>query len=204
MKLYEVEDIEKVKDDLLNGDIVAFGTDTVFGLACVYDNLKAIEKIYKAKNREAKKALPMMCGSVLMIDDVAYVSDKARKIMDKYMPGAITIIYKKKDCISDSCTSGLDTIGIRIPNDEFILNLINLVGKPLLVTSCNMSHEPNLCKWTDVLKVMDGRIDGLVKKDALGGVASTIVDCSNDDIKILREGPISREEILDLVKEIEC
>lgn len=201
MKLYEVEDIEIVKEDLLKGDIVAFGTDTVFGLACVYDDLKAIDKIYKAKNREAKKALPMMCGSVLMIDDVAYVSDRARKIMNKFMPGAITIIYKKKDCISNSCTSGLDTIGIRIPDDKFILDLINLIGKPLLVTSCNMSHEPNLSKWEDVLRIMDGRIDGLVKNDALGGVASTIVDCSNDDIKILREGPISKEEIEALVKE---
>ncbi len=201
MKLYEVEDIEIVKEDLLKGDIVAFGTDTVFGLACVYDDLKAIDKIYKAKNREAKKALPMMCGSVLMIDDVAYVSDRARKIMNKFMPGAITIIYKKKDCISNSCTSGLDTIGIRIPDDKFILDLINLVGKPLLVTSCNMSHEPNLSKWGDVFRIMDGRIDGLVKKDSLGGVASTIVDCSNDDIKILREGPISKEEIEALVKE---
>ncbi len=201
MKLYEIKDIEIVKEDLLKGDIVAFGTDTVFGLACVYDDLKAIDKIYKAKNREAKKALPMMCGSVLMIDDVAYVSDRARKIMNKFMPGAITIIYKKKDCISNSCTSGLDTIGIRIPDDKFILDLINLVGKPLLVTSCNMSHEPNLSKWEDVLRIMDGRIDGLVKKDALGGVASTIVDCSDDDIKILREGPISKEEIEALVKE---
>ncbi len=201
MKLYEVKDIEIVKEDLLKGDIVAFGTDTVFGLACVYDDLKAIDKIYKAKNREAKKALPMMCGSVLMIDDVAYVSDRARKIMNKFMPGAITIIYKKKDCISNSCTSGLDTIGIRIPDDKFILDLINLVGKPLLVTSCNMSHEPNLSKWEDVLRIMDGRIDGLVKKDALGGVASTIVDCSGNDIKILREGPISKEEIEALVKE---
>lgn len=201
MKLYEVKDIEIVKEDLLKGDIVAFGTDTVFGLACVYDDLKAIDKIYKAKNREAKKALPMMCSSVLMIDNVAYVSDRARKIMNKFMPGAITIIYKKKDCISNSCTSGLDTIGIRIPDDKFILDLINLVGKPLLVTSCNMSREPNLSKWEDVLRIMDGRIDGLVKKDALGGVASTIVDCSNDDIKILREGPISKEEIEALVKE---
>lgn len=201
MKLYEIKDIEIVKEDLLEGDIVAFGTDTVFGLACVYDDLKAIDKIYKAKNREAKKALPMMCGSVLMIDDVAYVSDRARKIMNKFMPGAITIIYKKKDCISNSCTSGLDTIGIRIPDDKFILDLINLVGKPLLVTSCNMSHEPNLSKWEDVLRIMDGRIDGLVKKNALGGVASTIVDCSGDDIKILREGPISKEEIEALVKE---
>ena len=94
MKTYEINEIEKVKDDLLRGEIIAFGTDTVFGLACVYDDLDAIKKVYEAKNREAKKALPMMCSSIDMISDVAYVNNKALKIMKKYMPGAITIIYK--------------------------------------------------------------------------------------------------------------
>ena len=142
-----------------------------------------------------------MCSSTSMISDVAYVSDKALKIMNKYMPGAITIIYKKKECVSDSATSGLDTIGIRIPNDDFVLSLLKKVEKPLLVTSANMSHEPSLLKWKDVYEQLDGRIDGVVKKDATGLLSSTIVDCSSDEIKILREGPISKEEILDLVKE---
>ena len=204
MKLYKVEEIEKVKDDLLNGDIVAFGTDTVFGLACVYDNLEAIKKIYVAKNREAKKALPMMCSNIKMIEEVAYVDDRARKIMNKYMPGAITIIFKKKDIIDDFVTSGLDTIGIRVPDDKFILNLIDMVGKPLLVTSANMSHEPALFKWIDVKEKLDGRIDGVVLKDAIGYMSSTIVDCSNKDIKILREGPILAEDIFELIKEEKC
>ncbi len=201
MKTYEVDEIERVKDDLLKGEIVAFGTDTVFGLACVYDDLNAIKKVYDAKNREAKKALPMMCKDVETIGEVAYVSDKALKIMNKYMPGAITVVYRKKECISDDATSGLKTIGIRIPNDEFVLSLLRSVGKPLLVTSANMSHEPSLLKWKDVYEKLEGRIDGVVKKDASGQLSSTIVDCSNDNIKILREGPISKEEIMDLVKE---
>ena len=182
MKTYEINEIEKVKDDLLQGKIIAFGTDTVFGLACVYDNLDAIKKVYEAKNRETKKALPMMCSSTSMISDVAYVNDKALKIMNKYMPGAITIIYKKKECVSDSATSGLDTIGIRIPNDEYVLSLLKEVEKPLLVTSANMSHEPSLLKWKDVYEQLNGRIDGVVKKDATGLLSSTIVDCSSDEI----------------------
>ncbi len=201
MKVYTTEEIETIKNDLLKGEIIAFGTDTVFGLACVYDDLNAIKKVYEAKNRESKKALPMMCSSIDMISDVAYVNDKALKIMNKYMPGAITIIYKKKECIDDSATSGLNTIGIRIPNDEFVLSLLKAVKKPLLVTSANMSHEPSLLKWKDVYEKLDGRIDGVVKKDASGSLSSTIVDCSSDDIKILRQGPITEEEIMDLIKE---
>lgn len=199
MKIYKKADIEQVRNDLLNGEIIAFGTDTVFGLACVYDDLKAIGKIYEAKNREAKKALPMMCGNKDMIKDVAYVSEQANKIMDKFMPGAITIIYKKKDVISDYVTSGLDTIGIRIPNDKWIIDLINLVGKPLLVTSANISSEPSLSKWKEVKEKLEGRIDGIVEGDALGQVSSTIVDCSKEEVKILRQGPISEEEILEVI-----
>ena len=205
MKIYKVEEIEKVRDDLLSGEIIAFGTDTVFGLACVYDDIEAINKIYMAKNRESKKALPMMCSNIKMIEEVAYVDDDAKKIMNKYMPGAITIIFKKKDVVDDYVTSGLDTIGIRVPNDEFILNLIDLVGKPLLVTSANMSHEPALLKWIDVKEKLDGRIDGVVLKDASGYMSSTIVDCSSENIKILRDGPILREDIFGLFnKEEEC
>lgn len=201
MNIYKIEEIDKVKDALLNGEIVAFGTDTVFGLACVYDDLKAINKIYEAKNREAKKALPMMCSSTLMIDDVAYVNDKARKIMDAFMPGAITLVYKKKSVIDDYVTSGLDTIGIRIPDDKWILDLIKKVNKPLLVTSANISGEPSLFKWQDVKEKLEGRIDALVQKDALGAKSSTIVDVSNKEIKILREGPISKEDIMKEVGE---
>lgn len=195
MILYETNEIEKIRDNLLKGDIIAFGTDTVFGLACIYDNPQAISKVYEAKNREARKALPMMCESVDMIFDVAYVSEDAHKLMKAFMPGAITIIYKKKPCISDLATSGLDTIGIRIPDDEFVLSLLKAVGKPLLVTSANISNEPAELKWEEVYKKLNGRIDGLVKKDASGKNSSTIVDCSKDEIKILRQGPISEEEI---------
>ena len=200
MKKYRVEEIERVRDDLLRGEIVAFGTDTVFGLACVFDNIEAIKKIYAAKNREAKKALPMMCSSACMIEKVAFVDGDAKKIMNKYMPGAITIIFKKKAVVDDYVTSGLNTIGIRVPDDEFILNLINLVGRPLLVTSANMSHEPSLLKWKDVYEKLDGRIDGIVLKDESGYMSSTIVDCSGKEVKILRQGPISSEDIFGLLR----
>ena len=180
MKLYETNEIERIKNDLLNGEVVAFGT-------------------YNAKNREARKALPMMCKSVDIIKEVAYVSDDAYKIMKAFMPGAITIIYKKRPCISDLATSGMDTIGIRIPNDDFVLSLLREVEKPLLVTSANISNEPSELKWEEVYKKLDGRIDGIVKRDASGSSSSTIVDCSGEEIKILRQGPISEKEIREVI-----
>jgi len=194
-KLYKEEEIEKVKEDLLKGETVAFKTDTVFGLACIYDDPIAIKKVYAAKSREEKKPLPMMCGNIDMIEQVAYVSNKTRKIMEAFMPGAITIIYKKKDVISSEITCGKDTIGIRIPNDDWILKLINMIGKPLLVTSANISNMPSLHKWEEVYEELNGKIDGIVMGEADGDLASTIVDCSSEEIKVLRQGPISEEEI---------
>lgn len=200
MKLYKEEDIKEIKKDLLAGKIIAFGTDTVFGLACVYDDINAIKKIFKAKKRDAHKALPMMCCNFRMLNKVAYTNKDIKKIMKAYMPGPLTIIFKKKDVIDDYVTANKDTIGIRIPNDKWILNLIKEVDKPLLVTSANLSNEEALFKWQDVKATLKN-IDGLVCKDARGDKASTIIDCSNEKIKLLRKGPISFKDILKVVKE---
>lgn len=201
MKLYKEEDIKEIKEDLLKGKIIAFGTDTVFGLACIYDNPKAIKKIFNAKKRDTKKSLPMMCSNFRMLNKVAYTNKDIKKIMKAYMPGPLTIIFKKKDVIDDYVTSGKETIGIRIPNDKWILKLIKEVDKPLLVTSANLSNEEPLFKWQDVKTKLGKNIDGLVCKDARGDKASTIIDCSNEKIKLLRKGPISFKDILKVVKE---
>lgn len=200
MKKYQTSDINEVQKALLSGEIIAFPTDTVFGLACVFDDMTAIKKVYAAKSRESKKALPMMCGNTKMIEEVAFVSEDAKKIMKAFMPGAITIIYKKKNVIDDYVTSNLPTIGIRIPDDKWIIELIEKVGKPLLVTSANISGEPSLFKWEDVYKELDGKIDGVVMSDARGDSSSTIVDCSSEEIKVLRKGPISIEQIMQVLK----
>ena len=200
MKKYQTSDINEVQKALLSGEIIAFPTDTVFGLACVFDDMTAIKKVYAAKSRESKKALPMMCGNTKMIEEVAFVSEDAKKIMKAFMPGAITIIYKKKNVIDDYVTSNLPTIGIRIPDDKWIIELIEKVGKPLLVTSANISGEPSLFKWEDVYKELDGKIDGVVMSDARGDSSSTIVDCSSEEIKVLRKGPISIEKIMQVLK----
>ena len=183
---YKKEDINKVKEDLLNGKIIAFPTDTVFGLGCIYDNEEAIEKIYEAKNRSISKKLPMMVSDTSMLKDYAKMNDKAKKLFDKYTPGPLTIILEYKD--------SNDTVAIRIPNDEWIIKLIKELNKPLLVTSANISGKGSLLKYEDVINELDGRVDGIVLDDAKGETASTIVDMVNEP-KVLRNGPITEEEI---------
>ena len=195
---YKKMDKNKIINSLISGGILAFPTDTVFGLGCIMDR-KAIEKIYEVKGRSFDKPLPMMCSNLKMIEEVAYVSEKAKKIIDAFVPGPLTLIFKKKENVEDYITQGKKTIGIRVPDDEFILDLIDSLNMPLMVTSANNSGEPSLAKWKDVYGIMKGKIDGIVCEDARGEVSSTIIDVS-DDIKILREGPISLAQIMEVIK----
>ena len=195
---YAKKDIEKIMKILKEGGLVAFPTDTVFGLACKMD-VDAIRKVYEAKGRDFNKPLPVMCNGSEMIRKIAEVSEDAEKIMKELMPGALTIVYKKKDCVDDYVTQGKPTIGIRVPDDEWILDLIGRLNAPIMVTSANISGNASLLEWKNVYDCMNGKIDAIVTEDARGDKASTIIDVTGE-VKILREGPISLERIKDCLK----
>ena len=190
---YTKNDLEIIASKLLNKELIAFPTDTVFGLACVMDE-QAIKKVYEAKGRDFNKPLPVMCSNIEMIEDIAYVDDETKKIINKFMPGALTIVFKKKENVAEYVTQGKQTIGIRVPDDEWIIKLINTIGKPIMVTSANISDSGSLLKWGDVYEQMKNQIDGIVCEDARGDKSSTIIDVS-DGLKLLREGPISFADI---------
>lgn len=194
---YTKQDLNKIKEILLNGGIVAFPTDTVFGLGCVI-NKQAIDKIYSAKGRSFDKPLPMMCNGLKMIESVAKVSEDASKIINKFVPGALTLIFNKKDNVEDFVTNGKPTIGIRVPDDKWILDLISELNQPILVTSANLSDTGSLTKWEDVYSQLNGKIDAIVTEDASGETSSTIIDVT-DGIKLLRQGPISLDDIMEVL-----
>ena len=196
--LYTKKDSDKIITLLKDGGLLAMPTDTVFGLASMMDE-KAIKRVYEVKGRSFDKPLPMMCCSKAMIDSVAYINKDADKIIDRFMPGALTIVFKKKEEVPAYVTMGRDTIGIRMPDDEFILDLIEKLGKPLMVTSANISGNGSLISWKDVYACMKGKIEGIICEDARGDMASTIIDVS-EDLKLLREGPLSIEEIKESLK----
>lgn len=195
---YTKDDKKQIINSLLQGGILAFPTDTVFGLGCII-NKDAIAKIYEAKGRSFDKPLPMMCNSLEMIKSVAEVSDDAIKLINAFVPGALTLIFNKKSHIEDYVTNGKSTIGIRVPDDKWILDLISELNQPILVTSANLSDTGSLLKWEDVYNQLNGRIDGIVCADATGETSSTIVDVTGE-LKILREGPITIEEIKEALR----
>ncbi len=196
---YTKMDKKEIINILMTGGILAFPTDTVFGLACAMDK-DAITKVYKAKGRDFKKPLPVMCDGPEMIKRIAIVNETAEKIMERFMPGALTMVFPKREDVDDVFTQGMPTIGIRVPDDEWILDLIRQLDTPIMVTSANISGNGSLLKWEDVYASMHGKINGIVTEDARGDRASTIIDVTGDEIKILREGPISLKEIKEAIK----
>lgn len=194
-KRLSYSDTDKVIELLNKDKVVAFPTDTVFGVGIRYDRDKAIKNLKRAKDRPESKPFPLMVGNKEQIRQVAYVSEKAKKLIDAFMPGAITLVFVKKENVSDEITNGFNTIAIRMPDDKWICSLISEIGVPLLVTSANISGGETTHNSDEVLEQLDERISGIVLGESGGLLSSTIVDVTSDEFRILREGPISREEI---------
>ncbi|MCF0110395.1 MAG: threonylcarbamoyl-AMP synthase [Erysipelotrichaceae bacterium] len=194
-RVLETANRNEVCEYLLQGDVVAFPTDTVFGVGILFDDGGAIAKMKQAKGRDERKPFPMMVSDLSQLKSVAYLDEKYERLCEAFMPGAFTVVLKKKDCVADEVTNGKDTIAIRIPDDDFVLSVIREVGKPLLVTSANRSGGANTTNETEVLAQLDGRIAAVVKGQTSTSTASTIVDLTGDSPVILRQGMITKEDI---------
>lgn len=193
--------IDIVTQAIIDGKVIAFPTDTVYGLGVRYDNEDALNRLKQAKIRPESKPIPMMVSDLSQIEEVAYVNDTAKRLIQKFMPGAFTIVLKKKEEIADYVTNGLPTIAIRMPDDKFVLEIMNQLGKAMLVSSANISAEHSCRNGEEVLEQLDGRIDGIVMGESKSEIASTIVDATSEKIKILREGPITKEMINKILEE---
>ena len=192
--LVEKKNINEVVELLKQDEVVAFPTETVFGLGVKFGNLSALEKIYEIKHRSHSKAVSLMIYDSQDIEKYAYVNTNAQKLIDEFMPGMITLVLKKKSILSDDFTAGLETIGIRIPDDPFVLELLKRV-----VTSANISGQETLLNDLDVYHEFNGKLKMIVKGKCQNTLASTVVKI-DDDVTILRQGCISEEKIMEVLK----
>ena len=185
---------ETLGECLIKGGVIAFPTDTVFGLACIYDDEEAIERIRRIKGRDKDKPLPMMCNGKTMLKKAAYTNADIERLIDRFTPGALTLILNKKDTVEDYVTNGFKTIGIRIPDHQDILGLITWLKRTILVTSCNISKEPSIREYKDIISGFADKVDMIVCQNAQSRLASTIIDVTGD-LKIIREGIIKEDEL---------
>lgn len=185
------DELENVINVIENGGIVIFPTDTVYGVAANSLDEEAIKKLFNLKRRDDNKPICVLTSSVDKIKKVAYITEEEQKIINKYMPGALTLILKKKEKVSDILTSNLKTIGVRIPNNEIALKILDRAEYPLATTSANISGSEAAIELGDLIDIFNNKVDIIID----GGItnlklSSTIVKIEKDEIKILREGTI--------------
>ena len=138
------EDELKIVTQALNeGKLIVFPTETVYGIAGNGLTLSVVNNLYQAKKRDYSKPFTLMVNDITKIKDIAYVSENEEKVIKKFMPGPITLILKKKDCISNLVTANSDTVGVRIPNHEIALSILKSVDYPLATSSANISGSVN-------------------------------------------------------------
>lgn len=203
MKTKLVYSIDEASKILEGGDIVAIPTETVYGLAADALNSEAVKKIFQVKGRPADNPLIVHISEFEDLGNfVLEVPKKAELLCDKFWPGPLTMIFKKKDIIPNIVTANLGCVAIRMPSLEITRQLISKLGRPLAAPSANISGRPSPTSYTHVLNDLDGKISAiLMGEDCSVGVESTVIDVTSTPIRLLRPGKISPEEISDSICE---
>ena len=194
MKLLKQNQIEEAAKILKEGGLIAFPTETVFGFGVIFDNINSYNRLIKVKRRPPEKPFTLMLSDVEDISKYAYIDERAKKLIDKYMPGQFTIILKAKENLPSYCVSKEGNVGIRISSDNFVREMIRKAQKPLLVPSANRSGEPSLTASDDVASTFKDELDAIIIGESTSKVASTIVLVDND-VKVIREGQIKKEDV---------
>lgn len=179
------------------GGLVAFPTETVYGLGADALNAKAVEKIFEAKGRPANKGLIAHIADIKDVYKLAKeVPKEAELLMKKFWPGPLTIVLKKSKIVPDVTSGGMDTIAIRMPAHKVALALIKEAKTPIAAPSANMSGMPSPTDAEQVIETMQGKIDVIIDSGKTYiGVASTVLDMTVNPPRILRQGALSKEEI---------
>jgi L-threonylcarbamoyladenylate synthase len=195
LSVSEPNALDHAADVLRHGGVVAFPTDTVYGLGVLASDEEGIVRLYLIKGRNRDKAIAILISSIDAFIKVADTpSDTAMRLAEEFWPGPLTLVVPRHPDLPDMLSPS-PFIGVRLPDHNVARNLLNLVG-PMAVTSANLSSKPSAVTARQVVDQLNGRVHlTLDGGPSPGGVPSTVVDCSGEDIRILRPGPISESEL---------
>jgi tRNA threonylcarbamoyl adenosine modification protein (Sua5/YciO/YrdC/YwlC family) len=188
---------EKIIKTLENDGVIAYVTDTVWGLGCLVNNEQAVKKIYDIKKREPQKPLILMSNETYnLLEYVKPIPKVGQILIKKYFPGALTIVTEKSVKTPDYITSNMPTVGIRVPDNEIFKQICEIIPTHVLATtSANLSHQPSAKTYEQAKKNMTGLADLII--DDYGhfakGLESTVVGVINNELKIFRQGAINIE-----------
>lgn len=187
---------QQTKDILNNGGVIAYVTDTVWGLGALPSSKKGIEKIYEIKKREAQKPLILMSNDIENLKPyVKEIPSAAQELIDKYFPGALTLVLEKTIKTPDYMTSGFNTVGIRVPDNEIFKEICEFVVNDhvLATTSANLSHQPSSKTYEQAFENMSGLADLIIEDfgQTAKGLESTVATVTPEgEMKILRQGAV--------------
>lgn len=199
MQFYDEKYFKEIADIIRNNGIVAFPTETVYGLGVLASKKECFDLLVKIKKRNPDKPFTLMCSRIEQIRNYIDIDERTLKIINKFMPGELTIIVKTKIDVPEYFDLKTGYIGLRIPNKKFVLDLIDEINEPLFVTSCNLSGTEPAKNDEEVYKIFNDNLDAIVKGNCENGVPSTIIKIDND-IKLIREGKITLEEIMEALR----
>ncbi|MBR3161342.1 MAG: threonylcarbamoyl-AMP synthase [Bacilli bacterium] len=194
MKIYNYVDdliLKEIINVLNNDGLIIFPTDTVYGIACNAFSDKALHKLFKSKNRNYDKPINVLTDSISKINLVVEnINNLEKELINKYFPGNLTIIFNKKDSVSDILTANKKTVGVRIPDNEIALKILSSYPNPLAVTSANISGSNTGTQIKDFIDDFKDKVDIIIDGGKLNNIPSTIVRVDNNKIIVLREGSL--------------
>ena len=177
--------------------VIIFPTDTVYGIGTPIFDVEGIDRIYEIKKRPRTKPLACLCANLEQINSIAYVDENAKKLINKFLPGALTLILNARDEVKIKI--GYNTIGVRIPNNQIALDILKENG-PMLTTSVNESGLVPLNEYEDIKRQYNDLVDKIYDTNTTSSNISSTVVLIDGEVKILREGQIKKEEIEEAIR----
>ncbi len=187
---------DRIASFLLDKKIVCFPTETVFGIAVIANDYAAYLRLVECKNRPLNKAFPLLVSSVEDIEKYVVVDARSKRIIQAFLPGPLTIVLPKRLEVPAYLSAGQDSIAIRFSDDPFVLELMQKVKEPIFLTSANLAGEPPCKNAEETFQVFQDKVACIVQGEPKSQLATTIVDLTGTSIKILRQGAITQEEII--------
>jgi len=194
----ELYDLSKAITALSKGEVIVYPTDTLYGLGADIFNNSAVKKVFEIKNRNFKNPLSVAVSDFSEIEKIAYVDENIKNLVDCFLPGKLTFVLKKKKIVPDLITGGFDKVAVRIPDNDIALNLLFQFG-PLTATSANIHGKETPDNIKEINFQLKDNVSVYLDYGKLKNKPSTIVDFTLDKPKVLREGAISKNEIMDLI-----
>ncbi len=201
-----IKEIEEAAEEIKKGNLVLFPTETVYGIGANALDEKAVKRIFEAKGRAGDNPLIVHVSNIKMVEEIVKdISDVERKLINKFWPGPLTIIFnrKSKEVIPNVVTANLDTVGVRMPNNEIAIELIEKAKVPIAAPSANISGKPSGTNIEDIIEELQDKVDYILDGGFTDiGLESTVIRVIGDEINILRPGKITKEELEEVVNDV--